>query len=122
MENAINSSNGNVELPTDYTQVCVWPGTTVRADEIPRFEEFMKTQLGARVKYLEVIKTKADETGPGGRCDLFFAVHTDDIGAFALPRIELGIRWIEDCISKVNGGNRLYPQRVHGYTSWDANS
>lgn len=41
------------------------------------------------------------------------------MGKFAIKRLPYGMIWIEDAISKVNGGNRLYPERVKGYCSWE---
>jgi hypothetical protein len=111
-------------MKSEYTQVCVWPGTVV-GNDIAEFESFMKDEFHTRVKYLEEIKTFADKDrrgndvpDTGGRNDLFFSVHSDDIGNFAIPRMSAGIRWIEDAISEVNGGNTLYPERVTEYLTW----
>ena len=54
-----------------------------------------------------------------GRNDVFFAVHDKDISHFCLPRIQYGIRWLDDAISETNGGNRFYPERVNDYRSWE---
>jgi len=35
-------------------------------------------------------------------------------------RLQFGIHWIEDAVSKTNGGNTLYPERVEEYCYWDA--
>lgn len=108
----------NVKLPEDHTQVCIWTGTVVKPDEIADFESFFMDEMRVRVKYLETIETKADKSGPGGRHDVFFSVHRDDVMKFATPRLSLGIRWFEDAISSINGGNTLYPKRVEAYDSW----
>ena len=53
---------------------------------------------------------------------MFFAVHQDDIGKFAVKRLQYGIRWIEDAMSNVNGYylNPIYPEYIEGYKSWNA--
>ena len=113
----------NVELKKDFSQVCVWPGTIVGKQMVADFEKFFKDEMGVRVQYLEEIYTKPDSNfgieveGTGGRCDCFFAVHTDDIASFAVPRLGMGIRWLEDMYN--NGHGHLYPARVVEYMCWD---
>ena len=113
----------NVILKDGFSQVCVWPGTVAGADKIDEFEKFIAEEFdGVRVQYLEEIETYPSVKngkiveGTGGRSDLFFAVHSDDIGKFAVPRLEVGIRWIEDVYG--NGGGDLYPERVAEYKTW----
>lgn len=114
----------NVKLNKNFTQVCVWPATIVGEDKIDDFTMFMQATFDVSIQYLEEIKTGPDREngsiveGTGDRNDVFFAVHTDDIGKFTVPRLQFGIRWIEDAVSSVNGGNRLYPARVNDYCSW----
>ena len=61
--------------------------------------------MGVRIKFKCEVETLPDiENGKavpdtGGRNDLFFYVHEDDIPKFALPRLQMGIRWWEDVIS-----------------------
>lgn len=114
-------------MATDYQQVCIWPGTLVVEtaemqnmtieERIASFETFMKEEFGVRVKYLEEVKTNPElkdgvpVPNTGGRNDLFFAVHNEDIGKFAVPRLRAGIRWYEDVVS-YNGHSYLYPQEV----------
>lgn len=106
-----------LELKTNYTQVCVWPGCSIGEDTPAEFEKGMAEHFnGVRIKYCETIKTNPDlkdgrpvpETG--GRSDLFFLVHTEDVGRFAIPRLQVGIRWWEDVLS--NGGAYLYPDYI----------
>jgi len=112
----------NVPLRKGYTQVCVWEGTTCSQEEVDDFVAFMREELGARVQYLEEITTGPGKGGPGGRIDLFFAVHDDDAsGPFAIKRLAYGIRWLDDAISEVNGGAVLYPRRVLDYRCWTRN-
>lgn len=117
----------NVKLQPDYTQVCVIPGLIMEPDDITDFVEFMKTNIGIRVQYLENIITLPDKKdgkdieGTGGRPDLFFAVHKDDVMKFAFLRFGLEARWIEDVLSDHNYSSPIYPERVFGYKSWDGN-
>jgi len=115
-----NTSSKNVKLKEHYTQVCVWPATIVGDDKIIEFESFMLDTFGARIQYLEEIKTFPDKDDPntGDRNDVFFAVHDLDVGKFAIPRLQYGIRWIEDVLDKGNYKNKIYPQRVYKYKSW----
>lgn len=111
----------------NYTQVCVFPGLLVDENKIQEFTDQFKEVFDTRVQYLETILTKPDLDDPentGGRSDVFFAVHQDDIGKFAVKRLQYGIRWIEDAMSNVNGYhlNPLYPEYVEGYKSWNADS
>ena len=101
---------------TNFTQLCVWPGTVVGQEKVAEFELYMLQEFQARVKYLTELKTNPDiceEHGPiegtGGRNDLFFYVHADDISSFALPRLQAGIRWWEDVIKYNDNSKHLYP-------------
>lgn len=113
----------NIERKPGFEQVCVWSGTTVGADMVAEFEAFVLDKLGTRVQYLEEVLTAPDYKngfpveGTGGRNDVLFAVHRDDIGRFAVPRFQYGMRWIEDVYG--NGHGALYPERVAEYQTWD---
>ena len=113
----------NIERVPEYNQVCVWPGTIVGLDNVQEFEEFMLDKFKARVQYLEEVKTEPDMLNgfpiedTGGRNDLLFAIHSDDISRFAVPRLDYGIRWIEDVYG--NGGGVLYPDRIAHYQIWN---
>ena len=114
----------NKQLNTNFTQVCVWPGTLVGADRVADFEQFVLENLGTRVQYLEEVQTFPDMRdgkpveGTGGRNDVLFAVHNEDVMKFAVPRFQYGMRWLEDVYG--NGGGDLYPERVAEYQCWDA--
>lgn len=112
----------NIVRLQDYTQVCVWQGTELGDNTIEEFEAFMLSEFKTRVKFLEIITTKPGDGGPGGRSDMFFAAHKDDVGHFAIPRLSAGIRWIEDVLSDANYRSRIYPSRVFDYMTWDPNS
>lgn len=107
----------NVVLQDGFSQVCIWPATIVGGKKKQKeFVKFMAENFdGVRVQYLEEIKTKKDESGPGGRNDLFFAIHKDDVTKFAIKRIADGIRWIEDVY---RNHQDLYPARVAKYKHW----
>ena len=99
-----------------YNQLCVWPATVVGKDDVKDLEDFFKKEMDVRIKYKTEVLTNPDLDGngnevpdTGGRNDLFFYVHDDDIGKFAVPRLSMGIRWYEDVVS-YNDGAYLYPQ------------
>ena len=99
-----------------YNQLCVWPATVVGKENIKELEDFFKDDMGVRIKYKTEVLTNPDldEDGneipdTGGRNDLFFYVHDDDIGKFAIPRLSMGIRWYEDVVS-YNDGAYLYSE------------
>lgn len=112
----------NVKLKAGFTQVCVWPGTVVGEDSVADFEAWMQSEFGVRAQYLEEVQTAPDVRGgfpvegTGGRNDLFFAVHDEDVGKFAVPRLAYGMRWLEDVYG--NGSGDIYPMRIADYQSW----
>lgn len=101
-------------MENNYTQLCVWPGITLEGSSTKEFENFMKDELNARVKFHTTVNTlpDIDENGnsvpnTGGRSDLFFYVHNEDVENFAVPRLKMGIRWWEDVIG-YNDNSHLY--------------
>lgn len=121
--------NENVSKKVNFNQVCVWPGTICGQEKIKEFEQYILLEFGTRVQYLEEIKTLPDRkngndvSGTGDRNDLFFAVHTDDVNKFALPRLKAGIRWIEDAVGDWNNPEGIiYPKRVLKYKTWNDES
>lgn len=122
----------NIKTEKPYTQVCVWPACYVFEDgmtekqiksKIVDFEEFMLKNLKARVKFLEQITTTPDgylAPDSGGRIDIFFGVHSEDIPRFAILRLEYEMRWIEDVLDNEirRGADSIYPARVKGYRTW----
>jgi len=103
----------------NFNQVCVWPGTLVGETEATKFEAFMLKTHSIHVQYLEEIKTlpRIEQGYVGGRNDLFFAIHNDDVGKFAIPRLQTGIKWIEDVLDN-EIGHTIYPDRVALYREW----
>lgn len=115
----------DVERKEDFNQVCVWEGTIVGEDKVEDFKEFMLKEMDVRIHYLEEIKTLPDQGSDGrlvkdtgGRNDVFFAVHDDDVMKFAIPRLQMGIRWIEDVLDPGNYKSNIYPDRVFEYKTW----
>ena len=98
-----------------YTQLCVWPGTELGKSTPKDLEEFFLDEMGVRIKYHTEVKTLPDiKNGravpdTGGRNDIFFYVHDEDVMGFAVPRLKMGIRWWEDVIV-YNDNSHLYTQ------------
>lgn len=110
-------------LPENFNQVCVMMGTIVGEEKINDFVEYMKNEMNVRIHYLEEIATNPDKDnfgnkieGTGGRNDVFFAIHDEDVARFAIKRLMLDVKWIEDVIN--NGYDYLYPPYVKKYMSW----
>jgi len=112
----------NVQRTEDYKQVCVWPGVLINND-VNGFTDFMKQHCNVRVVYLEEIKTAPDMhngcpvAGTGGRNDVLFAVHNDDVGYFAIPRLTMGVRWVEDVLDNEED-HSIYPAHIKEYRTW----
>lgn len=120
----------NTELMEGFNQVCVWPGVVLGCGTAKDFVIFFR-EKGFRIQYLEEVVTAPDRDengeevpGTGGRVDQFFSIHDEDIVKFAVPRLRMGIRWIEDAMSRTNGYhlNPIWPERVRKYCRWDADS
>lgn len=124
-----NNHTANVARTEEFSQVCIWPGCILKdASESLEFETWMKTE-GIRIKYLETIITKPDVDSngesvkdTGGRHDVLFAVHNQDIPKFALFKFQYGMRYIEDAMSNLNNyqDNPIYPNRLKYYKTWEA--
>jgi len=104
----------NVEVKFEDYIVFVWQGIVAEAREF--MEGFFESE-SFRVQYLEAIETNPTpgEAGTGGRSDLFFALHADDIPRFAVWRLQYGMRWLEDVYANRQG--YLYPRRVRKYAN-----
>ncbi len=113
-------ADSNVVKLEGFSQVCVWPGTEMGDQSPKNFEDFIMAQFGVRAQFLECVITGPGQGGEGGRSDLMFAIHEDDINKFAVARLSWGIRWIEDVYG--NGGGVLYPDRIAEYKCWEADS
>jgi hypothetical protein len=109
-----------------FTQLCVWPGTVLGDNTIQDLENFFLQEMKTRIKYHAEVKTLPDvdsDNNPipetGGRNDLFFFVHSDDVQHFALPRLQMGIRWWEDVVG-YNNNRHLYTEEFlkNNPTTW----
>jgi len=77
-----------------YTQLCVWPATILGDNTPEQFEQFIKEEFNdTRAKFTEEVITNPANGEKGGRHDLFFYIHNDDLGKFAVKRLSYGIRW-----------------------------
>lgn len=88
-----------------FTQLCVWQGVSLGNDTGVDFEKFIMDECSCRIKFAEEVVTLPclEKNEEGGRHDLFFYVHDDDIGRFAVKRLPYGIRWWEDVLGNGNG-------------------
>jgi hypothetical protein len=100
-----------------FKQLCVWPGIVLEDSTTKDLEDFFMNEMGVRIKYHTEIQTYPDLDsngspieGTGGRNDLFFFVHAEDINKFSVRRLGMGIRWWEDVISYNKNSQHLYPQ------------
>lgn len=123
----IEAPRSNTKRKPEYVQVCVWPGCILGGQTIQDFENFMLKEFRVRIQYLESVQTGPDRNedghpveNTGGRNDILFAVHQEDIKLFAVPRLSAGIRWVEDVMSLANHSWYLYPARIKDYCSWEA--
>ena len=104
----LNSVKGDTHMKNQFNQLCVLQGCLMPKGGAKELESFFKDEMGVTIKYETEVKTLPDETGPGGRNDLFFYIADDDISKFAVPRLSMGIRWWEDVLG--NGGGNLYTE------------
>jgi len=117
----LTNNKENIGRPDEYQQVCVWPGMSVSKEDRHEFQEHFLAQ-GFRLILMETIITgpDRDENGnvdpeTGGRIDTIFSVHNDDVMKFAITRIDMGIKWIEDVLDNEKEGCSIYPDRVKEY-------
>lgn len=93
----------NITTEIKFEQVCVWPFTLVAKGEEDAFAEFFKDTFGVKVKFICENKVSEKQT------DALFYIASDDIGKFAVPRLQAGIRWLEDVIDNENARGGSYP-------------
>ena len=83
-----------------YTQMLVWPGTTFTYGDLASFQEMLQEAFGvsmpARVVGTVETRPTPGEPGTGGRVDLCFVLHDDDVAKLVLTRMQFGIKWLED--------------------------
>lgn len=100
-------------MDNEYKQLCVWQGVVLGDSSIQGFEDFFKTEMNVRIKFAEEVITNGNiaKDEEGGRHDLLFYIHNEDVSKFALKRLAYGIRWWEDVVS-YNDGSYLYNQDI----------
>ncbi len=115
---------------SDFKQVVVWPGTLLGNNTQEEFEEFLLEELKTRTKYIGEFTTKSDYDDPttGGRKDLLFYIHSEDVMKFAVARLAYGMRWLEDVLDNEKHRNielgapedySIYPDEVVKLYSWN---
>ena len=111
------AKNEKVSDTKHFNQLCVWAGVVLPVAFTPKeFEMFFQKQ-GFRVKFAEEVITLPDMKngkaveGTGGRHDVLFYVHDDDIDSFILPRLQFRIRWWSGATYYISG-SELYPTTV----------
>lgn len=94
-----------------YNQLCVISGVLLENGK--ELEDYFLKEFEVRVKYAETVITNGsiEKNEEGGRHDVLFFVHDDDVQKFAIPRFKAGIRWWEDVV-KYNDNSYLYPQEI----------
>jgi hypothetical protein len=102
------------EKTNGFDQLCCWQGTDLGDKSEETFVDWVAEEFGVRAKFAEVVYTLPDEEDyggeTGGRSDMLFWVHSEDIPKFAVNRLAFGIRWWEDVI--LNGGGWLYTDEI----------
>jgi hypothetical protein len=116
------------EPPPGYcTSLLVWPSAYLRDDnerkqfQTKEFKEFFPNTKHEPV-VIGNVRTLPGQGGPGGRRDLFFWVHGEDLPHFVMARFKYGIRWWQDVY--FNGGQDIYPiEFCEAYPNqhWDGN-
>jgi len=115
----------NVELKEGFKQVCVLEGILMGKSTPKEFEDLIFEKFETRIQFLEEVETNPDiEDGlpvpdTGGRHDIFFAVHSEDVMKFSVIRLSFRIRWIEDVLAKGNYHSPIYPARIFDYCTWN---
>ena len=101
-----------------FNQLCVWPATTLGDSKPQELVNFFQQEFNTRIQFEQEVITNPDldKNGDeikdtGGRTDLLFYVHDDDITSFAIPRLQAGIRWWEDVVS-YNDNSHLYSKEI----------
>lgn len=110
----------------------MWHGTTMGDSTPADFEQFILDELGARAQFIGVYETLPTPSEPdsGGRSDLVFAVHEDDIPKFAPRRFMYDMRWVDDVLDnekirmrdarrRGETASSIYRPEVHALRSWD---
>lgn len=114
-----------VKRKEHFNQVAVLQGVLMNNGR--ELEKFFTETFGIRTQFLETVITLPDKDASGnnvpdtgGRSDVLFAIHDEDVMKFAVPRFSIGARWIEDCVSDINNPNGIiYDKEVLDYVTWN---
>ena len=104
---------------SNYKQVVVWRGLVLSESDTPTkedindFETYLDKEMKFKVKYITEYKTSADRKNgkkvedTGGRNDVLFYIHKDNIPKFAMWKLQTSgeVSWREDY--QDNGGRKL---------------
>lgn len=94
-----------------YNQLVCLQGIT---DDLEYLGRAISKHFDVRVQMADEYVTNPDSTGDGGRRDVLFYVHDDDVQRFAIPMRSVGCRWWEDVLSNLrhHGNICQIPQDV----------
>lgn len=74
-----------------FEQICVWQGVPLGPEQgvDPALSLKLLEHFGFRVQHKASVQTLPGARGSGGRSDVLFGIHCDDIGKFAVARFSL---------------------------------
>ena len=96
----------HLEKEKGYEVLAVWPSMVAQTDDADAIQEYF-SNMGCKnpVKIIGCVQTlpdygdrHLDEPLTGGRVDLCFYFHNEDIYRVAVRRLTVGIRWWEDVV------------------------
>jgi len=87
-----------------FTQVVVWPHTLFGDNTEQDLQDFATENFDVRIKLIGEHRINSDRT------DLLFYIHSEDIPKFAVPRLNWGMRWLEDVMA--NDGSYRPPEGI----------
>jgi len=100
-------------MDNPYGQLVVWTGTTLGNSDTKDFEEFFKAE-GFRIQFAKQFMTLPDPgedpSESGGRSDILFYIHNEDVAKFSIWRLQHGMRWWEDYLD--NGADEIVPVEI----------
>lgn len=90
----------------------MWESTTLGDNGVKELQQFFIDEFNTRIKFAAEVTTlpTPGQPGTGGRIDLLFYVHDEDVMKFATKRFKYGMRWWEDVIPQ--GGAKIYPKEI----------
>jgi len=83
----------------NFNQLCVWLGTMLGDNTEEDFVNFIKKEFDVRAKFAEIVVTNGsiERNEEGGRHDLLFFVHNEDVGKFAVKKTYLWNQMVGRC-------------------------